>query len=147
MENGSKSKELNLKTNIYWCLQDTMSHRNSVFTDTKSLINRIFVLCFRSLQVCCPPKSNSSCDVLSMQYWLPAPILKHDNYSIVLQWDQCSSQGRIYALRYSWRETPCNYLQCAIYGKHNQLPAPPLIMYGAANGEWTHFDKSKPVML
>ncbi len=33
------------------------------------------------------------------------------------------------ALRYSWRTSPCNYKQCAVYSVDSDLPAPPIVLY------------------
>jgi len=62
--------------------------------------------------------------------WAPAPIIKHDDYSVTMSYKgQCSNKW-VMGLRYEWRESPCPYYQCAIYTKENQIPVAPFITLG-----------------
>ncbi|KAK2143203.1 hypothetical protein LSH36_867g00050 [Paralvinella palmiformis] len=58
--------------------------------------------------------------------WLPAPIVKHTGTSVTISWRTC--QGRhLVGVRYAWRDTPCEWQNCAIYDKFSKLPMLPYI--------------------
>ena len=70
------------------------------------------------LQVCCKSSETDSC-----KRWdfVAAPITSHDDTSVTMDTSACTET--IAALRYAWEETPCDFKQCAIYGRGNNLPA------------------------
>ncbi|XP_067675186.1 sialate O-acetylesterase-like isoform X2 [Haliotis asinina] len=57
--------------------------------------------------------------------WVAAPIQSHQDNEVVLSTTACTHN--VVGLRYAWRESPCDYKKCAIYGKDTSLPAPPFI--------------------
>lgn len=84
-------------------------------------------------QVCCSRNNQSVCDGTD-SIWSEVPIIKHDNQSVTLSYKQNCSNQWIMGLRYEWRETPCDYKQCAVYSTENSLPAPPFITLGLIGG-------------
>lgn len=44
---------------------------------------------------------------------------------------ECSIEN-VVGIRYAWRESPCQFKKCAIYGAKNGLPMPPFTYYGEA---------------
>ncbi|XP_041361501.1 sialate O-acetylesterase-like isoform X2 [Gigantopelta aegis] len=58
-------------------------------------------------------------------HWLVAPVTHSDTSSVTLSTSGCTQH--VVGLRYEWRTSPCEFKKCAIYGRDNDLPAPPFI--------------------
>lgn len=71
-------------------------------------------------EVCCSAHHCPS----TYRYWKSAPISSHGVSTVTLDVSQCGSVP-VAAVRYAWRESPCEFKQCAVYGRDNDLPAPP----------------------
>lgn len=86
----------------------------------------IFELCCSETLSLCGPRSK----------WVPAPIMKWDDHTIWLSTDSCpSSSGLVAAARYAWRDWPCDFKACPVYGSETALPAPPFtINFDSASG-------------
>ncbi|XP_060070512.1 sialate O-acetylesterase-like [Ylistrum balloti] len=71
-------------------------------------------------EVCC---LDHQCP-LTYQHWKSVPIVSHGVSSVTLNTNTCGI-AKVAAVRYAWRESPCAFKQCAVYGRENDLPAPP----------------------
>ncbi|KAL3884166.1 hypothetical protein ACJMK2_030386 [Sinanodonta woodiana] len=77
-------------------------------------------------EICCTYHAdpNYSCPLNSG--WSAVNISSHTSSSILLDITSCTGHGQyIRGVRYAWHESPCQIKQCAIYGRDNDLPAPP----------------------
>ncbi|XP_046365448.1 sialate O-acetylesterase-like [Haliotis rufescens] len=72
-------------------------------------------------EVCCSTAAKCG----THDAWVAAPIHSHQANEVVLSTTACTHN--VVGLRYAWRESPCDYKKCAIYGKDTSLPAPPFI--------------------
>lgn len=52
--------------------------------------------------------------------------------NVTLSYASECSINNLVGIRYSWRETPCPFKKCAIYGANNGLPMPPFTYHGEA---------------
>lgn len=61
--------------------------------------------------------------------WKETHIVSHDTTHVYLDGSVCNQHGltSIGGVRYAWRESPCPFKMCAIYGTDNGLPGPPFI--------------------
>ncbi|BFZ09706.1 hypothetical protein BsWGS_12748 [Bradybaena similaris] len=66
-------------------------------------------------------------ELLCNARWTAANITSHDQVSVTLN-NTCHPNESIKGLRYAWKESPCSFKACAVYGKVNGLPAPPFIL-------------------
>ncbi|OWF44707.1 sialate O-acetylesterase-like [Mizuhopecten yessoensis] len=73
-----------------------------------------------NFEVCC---SAAHCNQ-NTGNWKPAPMISHNVASVTLNTSQCG-HVTVAAVRYAWRESPCVFKQCAVYGRDTDLPAPP----------------------
>ncbi|XP_060070508.1 sialate O-acetylesterase-like [Ylistrum balloti] len=73
-----------------------------------------------NFEICC---SYRECN-LNYGVWLPSPITSHDISSITFDTSACGHVP-VSAIRYAWRESPCDFKECAVYGRDNDLPGPP----------------------
>ncbi|OQV15381.1 Sialate O-acetylesterase [Hypsibius exemplaris] len=78
-----------------------------------------------AFEVCCG-KSNSSA-WYSCGPWNEAPLSSITDTTVILDTSICKQLG-VQFVRYAWRNTPCPYLQCAIYGADTALPAGPFVL-------------------
>lgn len=64
---------------------------------------------------------------ISSEAWVPVPTVTKtaDNQNILLD----VPNKHVIAIRYAWKEVPCDYKQCAIYSVTDDLPSPPTICY------------------
>ncbi|ESO83283.1 hypothetical protein LOTGIDRAFT_133687, partial [Lottia gigantea] len=76
-----------------------------------------------SFKICC---STSKTDCGSNDQWVAAPITHHQGASVTLNTSGCHGKHMV-GLRYAWRESPCLFKKCAIYGRDNDLPGPSFI--------------------
>ncbi|ESO83416.1 hypothetical protein LOTGIDRAFT_133472, partial [Lottia gigantea] len=58
--------------------------------------------------------------------WKAAPIETKTNTSVAISYDVCMGIAPS-GIRYAWRESPCDFKLCPIYGAETGLPAPPFI--------------------
>ncbi|ESO83425.1 hypothetical protein LOTGIDRAFT_133483, partial [Lottia gigantea] len=76
-------------------------------------------------QLCCSIGGSKSCTA-GKSWWLPTPIISSTSTSITI-YSICDDD--ILGVRYAWRETPCQFKQCAVYSSDAKLPGPPFIWY------------------
>ncbi|XP_078023370.1 sialate O-acetylesterase [Epinephelus lanceolatus] len=88
--------------------------------DQKISVNKsdqIFEICCTETPVSCGSKS----------HWVPAPIVWSNKTSVELSTKFCEPSQEVGALRYAWRDWPCDFKACPIYSGDKILPAPPFI--------------------
>ncbi|XP_029302776.1 sialate O-acetylesterase-like [Cottoperca gobio] len=78
----------------------------------------IFEICCSNIHTPCGPKSR----------WFPAPIMEWGPTSVQLSASACLLTDVVTALRYAWRDWPCDFKACPIYSASGILPAPPFIV-------------------
>ncbi|XP_061137677.1 sialate O-acetylesterase-like [Syngnathus typhle] len=71
-------------------------------------------------EICCS-QSHGPCGPKSQ--WVPAPIVQWSSTSIQIAANVCD----VAALRYAWKDQPCDFKACPVYGAITALPAPPFI--------------------
>ncbi|KAI4828744.1 hypothetical protein KUCAC02_022820, partial [Chaenocephalus aceratus] len=59
--------------------------------------------------------------------WVPAPIMQWGLTTVQISTSLCSPTEQVAALRYAWRDWPCDFKACPIYSASKILPAPPFI--------------------
>ncbi|XP_046574680.1 sialate O-acetylesterase-like [Haliotis rubra] len=72
-------------------------------------------------EVCCSAAAKCG----PQDTWVAAPIQSHQDNEVILSTRSCSH--KVVGVRYAWRESPCDYKKCAIYGRETSLPAPPFL--------------------
>ncbi|KAI9537208.1 hypothetical protein NQZ68_027242 [Dissostichus eleginoides] len=75
-------------------------------------------------EICCS-ESESPWDPKA--HWVPAPIMQWGPTTVQLSTSLCSPTEQVAALRYAWRDWPCDFKACPIYSASKILPAPPFI--------------------
>lgn len=75
-------------------------------------------ICCSGIHAPCGPKSS----------WVPAPIMQWGPTTVQLFAGLCPSTDEVAALRYAWRDWPCDFKACPIYSASGILPAPPFII-------------------
>ncbi|XP_029027864.1 sialate O-acetylesterase [Betta splendens] len=78
----------------------------------------IFEICCSELGAPCGPTS----------IWVPAPIMHWGPTTVQLCASMCPPTKEVAALRYAWRDWPCDFKACPIYSANRILPAPPFII-------------------
>lgn len=78
----------------------------------------IFEICCSRNQAPCGPQSP----------WVPAGIMQWDQTTVQLSTSLCPATDEVAALRYAWRDWPCDFKACPIYSASRILPAPPFII-------------------
>ncbi|CAL8351320.1 unnamed protein product [Lota lota] len=73
-------------------------------------------------EICCPDVK-APCSLESP--WEPAPIVGWSSNSVQVSTAACLSTHEVAAIRYAWKDQPCNYKACSIYCAAGSLPAPP----------------------
>ncbi|XP_071153923.1 sialate O-acetylesterase-like isoform X1 [Mytilus edulis] len=77
-----------------------------------------------NFEICCTT-INHVC-VKHDKGWISAPMKSHDTSSVTINTSGCQlGQHSIGGVRYAWKESPCPFKQCAVYGAGNGLPGPP----------------------
>ncbi|XP_077421855.1 sialate O-acetylesterase [Vanacampus margaritifer] len=90
----------------------------------------IFEICCSKSQAPCGPKS----------CWVTAPIIQWAPATIQIAAIACKPTSPIAALRYAWKDWPCDFKACPVYGAQTALPAPPFFFNRyQANGTTTIF--------
>ncbi|XP_061537464.1 sialate O-acetylesterase isoform X1 [Phycodurus eques] len=78
----------------------------------------IFEICCSQSQAPCGPES----------LWVPAPIIQWAPTTIQIATTVCTSTTEVAALRYAWKDWPCDFKACPVYGANATLPAPPFLI-------------------
>lgn len=86
----------------------------------------IFEICCSANISFCGPQSN----------WVSAPIKEWDDTTIELSTGLCPSSGVVAAVRYAWRDWPCDFKACPVYGSKTSLPVPPFIINFDSSYGW-----------
>ncbi|KAI4798679.1 hypothetical protein KUCAC02_020563 [Chaenocephalus aceratus] len=73
-------------------------------------------------EICCS-ESESPRDPKAR--WVPAPIMQWGPTTVRLSTSLCSPTEQVAALRYAWKDWPCDFKACPIYSASKILPAPP----------------------
>ncbi len=73
--------------------------------------------------------------------WVEVPIMSWDPTTVLLYADLCPVTDVLAALRYAWRDWPCEFKACPIYSASGVLPAPPFIInrYPAKGNIWRSY--------
>ncbi|KAK6168919.1 hypothetical protein SNE40_020075 [Patella caerulea] len=82
-------------------------------------------------EICCSVGGGDEC-ISSKSWWLPTPIVSKTTKSINL-YPICATGENILGIRYSWRESPCQFKKCAIYSTLAELPGPPFVWYKSSS--------------
>ncbi|KAM8903262.1 sialate O-acetylesterase-like [Spinachia spinachia] len=75
-------------------------------------------------EVCCT-EGETPCGPESA--WVAAPIVQWDATIVQIFSDVCPPAEEVSALRYAWRDWPCDFKACPVYSASGVLPAPPFI--------------------
>ncbi|XP_057694725.1 sialate O-acetylesterase-like isoform X1 [Corythoichthys intestinalis] len=76
-------------------------------------------------EICCS-QSHAPCGFQSL--WIPVSIVQWTITSILISAKVCKSTTEIAALRYAWKDWPCDFKACPVYGANTALPAPPFLI-------------------
>ncbi|KAL3884163.1 hypothetical protein ACJMK2_030383 [Sinanodonta woodiana] len=77
-------------------------------------------------EMCCTHSTDPNYQCPTTSGWSVAHMTSHSSSSITLDVTSCTAHGmHIRGVRYAWHEGPCQVKHCAIYGRDNDLPAPP----------------------
>ncbi|KAF7219404.1 sialate O-acetylesterase [Nothobranchius furzeri] len=77
----------------------------------------IFEICCSDTKATCGPSSS----------WVPAAIMSWNRTSVQLKPSSCAPPD-VAALRYAWKDWPCEFKACPVYSSSGILPAPPFIL-------------------
>lgn len=86
----------------------------------------IFQICCSTTASLCGPQSN----------WVSAPIIQWGPATIQLSSSLCPPSDHVVALRYAWRDWPCDFKACPVYSSSGNLPAPPFIINFQSTFGW-----------
>ncbi|XP_032368216.1 sialate O-acetylesterase [Etheostoma spectabile] len=75
-----------------------------------------------TFEICCSETKNPRGP---KSRWVPAPIVQQGPISVQLSAHLCALTEEVAALRYAWRDWPCDFKACPIYSSSRILPAPP----------------------
>nr|XP_057935916.1 sialate O-acetylesterase isoform X1 [Doryrhamphus excisus] len=78
----------------------------------------IFEICCSQSQAQCGPQS----------VWIPAPIKHWGPTTIQIAAHVCPPSTAVAAVRYAWKDWPCDFKACPVYSANSVLPAPPFII-------------------
>ncbi|XP_071824348.1 sialate O-acetylesterase-like isoform X2 [Apostichopus japonicus] len=88
------------------------------FSDVKLISGKLF-------EVCC--YDEVTCD-LEPDAWKTADVVYQVNSTSVMLGYQCDKTYSATYLRYLWKDMPCEFKNCAVYGAKNDLPGPPFLL-------------------
>lgn len=90
----------------------------------------VFEVCCSDIWAPCGPKS----------LWLQTPIVEWDLTTIQVSAAVCQS-SKVAAVRYAWRDWPCEFKACPVYSASRILPAPPFIINRSSwkGGVWKSY--------
>ncbi|XP_028275015.1 sialate O-acetylesterase [Parambassis ranga] len=83
-----------------------------------TLSKDVFEVCCSDIKAVCGFKSR----------WVPAHILQTGLTSIQVFATLCQTSDEVAALRYAWKDWPCDFKACPVYSSSRVLPAPPFII-------------------
>lgn len=86
----------------------------------------IFEVCCSSSFTLCGPKSK----------WVSAPMKEWDDTTVQLYTGSCPYFSAAAAVRYAWRDWPCDFKACPIYSSKTSLPAPSFIINFESSSGW-----------
>lgn len=100
---------------------------NQIQIEYDNNANPIEVRTTNGFDVCCARHGHVCAD--NDHGWKETQIVSNDTTHIYLDGSVCNQNGltSIVGVRYAWRESPCPFKKCAIYGLDNGLPGPPFI--------------------
>ncbi|XP_054649938.1 sialate O-acetylesterase isoform X2 [Dunckerocampus dactyliophorus] len=98
----------------------TPMHVNITYDQIVSvtLSEDIFEICCSQPQAQCGPQS----------VWIPVPITHWGPTTIQIAANICQPSTVVAALRYAWKDWPCEFKACPVYSANSVLPAPPFII-------------------
>ncbi|KAL3884153.1 hypothetical protein ACJMK2_030373 [Sinanodonta woodiana] len=77
-------------------------------------------------EICCTNSTDPNYNCPLTIGWSEVNITSHGSSSIAIDVTSCTAHGlHVKGVRYAWHESPCQVKHCAIYGRDNDLPAPP----------------------
>ncbi|XP_077467478.1 sialate O-acetylesterase isoform X4 [Stigmatopora argus] len=77
-------------------------------------------------EICCS-QPQTPCGFQSL--WIPVSIIQWSTTSIMISANVCKPTTEVAALRYAWKDWPCDFKACPVYGANTTLPAPPFIIH------------------
>ncbi|XP_047450802.1 sialate O-acetylesterase isoform X2 [Mugil cephalus] len=94
-------------------------------------------------EVCC---SNVTTPCEASSLWVPALIQHRGSDSVLLDVTKCPPPSEVAAVRYAWKDWPCDFKACPIYSSSNILPAPPFIFnrYPSVGNFWKTTEPDLP---
>ncbi|XP_071824350.1 sialate O-acetylesterase-like isoform X2 [Apostichopus japonicus] len=88
------------------------------FSDVKLISKKLF-------EVCCYEKDT---DDDKAHAWKMAHVIRLVNSTSLMLGYQCDKTNSATYLRYLWKDMPCEFKKCAVYGAKNDLPGPPFLL-------------------
>ncbi|XP_053385151.1 uncharacterized protein LOC128550329 [Mercenaria mercenaria] len=83
-------------------------------------------------EICCAFVKPAVCET-GKAWWLPTTTWQgYDRNNVTQSYASECSIENVVGIRYAWRQSPCPFKKCAIYGAKNGLPMPPFTYYGEA---------------
>ncbi|XP_052802563.1 sialate O-acetylesterase-like isoform X1 [Mya arenaria] len=81
-------------------------------------------------EICCSFARPAVCET-GKSWWLPTTTMQaYDRANVTESYaSQCDLESLV-GVRYAWKESPCPFKNCAIYGTQNHLPMPPFTYHG-----------------
>ncbi|XP_034556643.1 sialate O-acetylesterase [Notolabrus celidotus] len=95
---------------VYINYDQTISYTSSNYT---------FEICCSLDPAQCGPQSQ----------WVPSPITQWSPTTLKLRTYLCPLPAVVTAVRYAWRDWPCDFKACPIYSANKVLPAPPFLIH------------------
>lgn len=89
-------------------------------------------------EVCC---SGTAAPCGSKSLWVAAPIMQQGPTTVQLSAGLCPATDKVAAVRYAWRDWPCDFKACPVYSTSGVLPAPPFIInrYSDKGNVWKSY--------
>ncbi|KAK7883216.1 hypothetical protein WMY93_029390 [Mugilogobius chulae] len=84
-------------------------------------------------EICC-------LDTLMKFKWVFASIEKWSETTVLISTALCPISDEVIGVRYAWRDWPCDFKACPIYGAKTSLPAPPFIFNLQSSSGWKRHD-------
>uniref|UniRef100_UPI003AAFAC71 sialate O-acetylesterase n=1 Tax=Centroberyx gerrardi TaxID=166262 RepID=UPI003AAFAC71 len=93
------------------------AYLNITYDQTVSVTSSkdIFEICCSEVPAPCGPQS----------LWVPAPIMQWGLTTVQVSTSMCQPTDKVAALRYAWKDWPCDFKACPVYSGTGDLPAPP----------------------
>lgn len=101
-------------------IMSTSMYLNITYDQTVSVTPSAdtFEICCSGIQAPCGPTSQ----------WVAVPIMQWDSTTVQVSANSCPLPSEVAALRYAWRDWPCDFKACPIYSTSGILPGPPFII-------------------